>query len=71
MEESAVTLAERIAGGFLQEQIRHSYQILGKGFMNQVCVVETPSRKVVVRMNDAGTYPGYVREQWCIWRNKC
>ncbi|MBM7565057.1 phosphotransferase family protein [Paenibacillus sacheonensis] len=58
--------AERIAGDFLQEQVKASYQIVGKGFINQVCVVKTASRKVVVRMNDTGTYPNYAKEKWCM-----
>ncbi|MEV5026748.1 aminoglycoside phosphotransferase family protein [Paenibacillus sp. LPE1-1-1.1] len=66
MEDSVVTQAERIAGDFLLEQVKTSYQIIGKGFVNQVCVVETVSHKVVVRMNDSGTYPSYVKEKWCI-----
>ncbi|XEC95974.1 aminoglycoside phosphotransferase family protein [Paenibacillus tarimensis] len=66
MEDSVVTRAERIAGDFLLEQVKTSYQIIGKGFVNQVCVVETESRKVVVRMNDTGTYPSYMKEKWCI-----
>lgn len=66
MEDSVVTRAERIAGDFLLEQVKTSYQIIGKGFVNQVCVVETESHKVVVRMNDSGTYPSYVKEKWCI-----
>lgn len=66
MEDSVVTRAERIAGDFLLEQVKTSYQIIGKGFVNQVCVVETESHKVVVRMNDSGTYTSYVKEKWCI-----
>ncbi|WP_256710532.1 aminoglycoside phosphotransferase family protein [Paenibacillus sp. FSL H8-0548] len=66
MVDAVVAQAERIAGDFLLEQVKTSYQIIGKGFVNQVCVVETESRKVVVRMNDAGTYPSYVKEKWCI-----
>ena len=66
MEDVVVTQAERIAGDFLLEQVKNSYQIIGKGFVNQVCVVETESHKVVVRMNDTSTYPSYVKEKWCI-----
>ncbi|SFF26180.1 hypothetical protein SAMN04487969_12121 [Paenibacillus algorifonticola] len=44
MEDSVVTQAERIAGDFLLEQVKASYQIIGKGIVNQVCVVETESR---------------------------
>ncbi|WP_309119277.1 phosphotransferase [Paenibacillus sp.] len=58
--------AERIAGDFLREQIITSYQIIGKGITNQVCVVETKSHKVVVRMNDKDTYPSFIKEKWCI-----
>ncbi|GMK40794.1 hypothetical protein PCCS19_38500 [Paenibacillus sp. CCS19] len=58
--------AERIASDFLQEQVISSYPILDKGMVNQVYVVETAHRKVVVRMNDEGAYAGYMQEQWCI-----
>lgn len=61
-----VAQAEQIAGDFLQEPVQTSYQISGKGFVNQVCVVEAASRKIVVRMNSADTYPVYMKEQWCI-----
>ncbi|MBB3155659.1 hypothetical protein FHS16_005767 [Paenibacillus endophyticus] len=44
MENFVVTQAERIAGQFLLEQVKTSYQIIGKGFVNQACVVETESR---------------------------
>ncbi|AOZ90837.1 phosphotransferase [Paenibacillus crassostreae] len=58
--------AERIAAAYLLEQVKSSYQIIGKGFVNQVFVVETEYRKVVIRMNDKGTYPSYIKEKWCI-----
>ncbi|WNS43850.1 phosphotransferase [Paenibacillus sp. MMS20-IR301] len=66
MQTAAGKLAERIAGAFLKEQVQASYQITGKGFVNQVYVVETTNHKVVVRMNDADHFPGYVKENWCI-----
>lgn len=58
--------AERIAGDFLREQTKTSNQIIGKGITNQVCVVETKSHKVVVRMNDKDTIPSFIKEKWCI-----
>lgn len=66
MEESIVIQAERIAGDFLLEQVKTSYQIIGKGITNQICVVETESRKVVVRMNEKDTFPSFIKEKWCI-----
>jgi aminoglycoside phosphotransferase (APT) family kinase protein len=66
MEDSVVMQAERIAGDFLLEQTKTSYQIIGKGIINQVCVVETESHKVVVRMNDKDTFPSFIKEKWCI-----
>ncbi|GAE29545.1 phosphotransferase [Alkalihalobacillus hemicellulosilyticus] len=66
MKDSVVLQAERIAGDFLGEQIKTSYQIIGKGITNQVCVVETRSHKVVVRMNVKDTYPDFSKEKWCI-----
>ncbi|MFC5649611.1 phosphotransferase [Paenibacillus solisilvae] len=66
MEDSVVTKAERIAGGFLAEQVKTSYRIIEKGIDNQVCVVETESRKVAVRMNAKDTFPSYIKEKWCI-----
>ncbi|MGO4547176.1 phosphotransferase [Paenibacillus sp. 2TAB23] len=66
MEDSIVTKAVRIASDFLLEQVKTSYQIIGKGFVNQVCVVETESRKVVVRMNNKDAYSSYMKEKWCI-----
>lgn len=66
MEDSVVTQAERIAGDFLREQVKSAYQIIGKGIVNQVCVIETESHKVVVRMNDKDTLPSFIREKWCI-----
>lgn len=58
--------AERIAGDFLREEIVSSYQITDKGIDNHIFVVETKSRKVVVRMNNKDTYEAYIKEQWCI-----
>lgn len=66
MENSVVIQAEQITGNFLQEQVKSSYQVIGKGIANQVCVVETENHKVVVRMNDKDTFPEYVKEKWCI-----
>ncbi|AZN41044.1 phosphotransferase family protein [Paenibacillus albus] len=66
MKDAVVTEAERIAADFLGEEAIHAYQIIGKGFVNQVFVVETNTRKVVVRMNERDTYPSYVKEQWCM-----
>lgn len=66
MEKSAVIQAERIACDFLQEQVKSSYQIIGKGIINQIFVVETESHKVVVRMNDKDTFQSFIKEKWCI-----
>ncbi|WP_337099416.1 phosphotransferase family protein [Paenibacillus sp. YIM B09110] len=63
---SAVKRAERFASDFLLEQVKTSYQIIDKGIVNQVCVVETENCKVVVRMNDIGSYSSYFKERWCI-----
>ncbi|MBD3919196.1 aminoglycoside phosphotransferase family protein [Paenibacillus sp. PR3] len=65
-KDTVIIRAEQIAGDFLQEQVIGSYQILDKGMINQVCVVETERNKVVVRMNNQSTYPSYIKEQWCI-----
>ncbi|REE88909.1 phosphotransferase family enzyme [Paenibacillus taihuensis] len=67
MTDTVVAQAERIAADFLPEQaITHSYRIVDKGIDNQVCVVGTEQRKVVVRMNDQASYPSYIKEKWCI-----
>ncbi|MBS4194143.1 aminoglycoside phosphotransferase family protein [Lederbergia citri] len=66
MIESVVLKAERITEDFLQERVKKSFQIIGKGSVNQVCVAETDNSKVVVRMNNAGTYSSFVKESWCI-----
>lgn len=66
MKNSIVRQAEQIASEFLLEQVKCSHQIVGKGFVNQVCLVETASHKVVVRMNDPDTYSTFVKEKWCI-----
>ncbi|MBS4220324.1 aminoglycoside phosphotransferase family protein [Bacillus sp. FJAT-49711] len=66
MIQSHVSKAERITEDFLQERVIKSYQIIGKGSVNQVCVAETNNRKVVVRMNKADTYSSFVKESWCI-----
>lgn len=66
MKESLVKQAARIAGNFLQEEVKTSYQIEGKGITNQVCVVETEINKVVVRMNVKDEYQSFIKEKWCI-----
>ncbi|SFD80009.1 Phosphotransferase enzyme family protein [Paenibacillus catalpae] len=66
MEDSIVTKAERIAGDFLRERVKDSYQIMDKGMDNQVCVVITEHSKVVVRMNDKALFANFVKEKWCI-----
>lgn len=66
MKNSIVVKAERMAEDFLQDSIQNSYQIVDKGIVNQVCVVETKGRKIVVRMNDKQTYSSFVKEKWCI-----
>ncbi|RED32178.1 phosphotransferase family protein [Paenibacillus sp. VMFN-D1] len=66
MNESLVKQAARIAGHFLQEEVKTSYQIEGKGITNQVCVVETEINKVVVRMNVKDEYQSFIKEKWCI-----
>lgn len=66
MKESLVKQAARIAGHFLQEEVKTSYQIEGKGITNQVCVVETEINKVVVRMNVKDEYQSLIKEKWCI-----
>ncbi|OZB94232.1 phosphotransferase [Paenibacillus sp. XY044] len=66
MKDLVASQAERIAGIFLQEEVKSSYHIVGKGIDNQIFVVETKSQKVVVRMNNKDTYPTYIKEKWCI-----
>jgi len=66
MKDSVVLKAERIAGDFLQERVKKSSQIIGKGIVNQVFVAETDNSKVIVRMNDTGTYSSFAKEKWCI-----
>jgi len=66
MKDLIVLQAAQIAGDFLQEEVKLSYQITGKGIDNQIFVVETESQKVVVRMNNKDTYPTYIKEKWCI-----
>ncbi len=66
MPDAFVKQAARIAGDYCQEPVKTSYPIIGKGSENQVCVVETSIRKVVVRMNDHDHLPSFVKEQWCI-----
>ena len=66
MNGSVIAQAERIAGDFLRESIKTSYQIVGRGITNRVCVVETKNHKVVVRMNDKSTISTFVKEKWCI-----
>ncbi len=66
MKDSVVKQAERIASDFLLEQTITSYQIIGKGTVNQVCVVETERHNVVVRMNNKDTFPSFIKEKWCI-----
>lgn len=65
-KDAVIIRAEQIACDFLQEHVVSSYQILDKGMINQVCVVETERNKVVIRMNDKNTYSSYAKEQWCI-----
>ncbi|OMF11425.1 phosphotransferase [Paenibacillus amylolyticus] len=68
MKNSIVNQAEQIANDFLLEKVTCSYHIVGKGFVNQVCLVETASHKVIVRMNNPDTYPTFLKEKWCIER---
>ncbi|WP_340014306.1 aminoglycoside phosphotransferase family protein [Paenibacillus sp. FSL K6-1318] len=68
MKNSVVRQAEQIASDFLLEKVKCSHHIIGKGFVNQVCLVETASHKVVVRMNGQDTYPTFLKEKWCIER---
>lgn len=66
MQDYAVMQARQIAGDFLGEKVKTSYPIIGRGVTNQVCVIETKSNKVVVRMNDKETLPQFTTEKWCI-----
>lgn len=68
MKNSIVNQAEQIASDFLLEKVTCSHHIVGKGFVNQVCLVETASHKVIVRMNNPDTYPTFLKEKWCIER---
>ncbi|WP_440112346.1 aminoglycoside phosphotransferase family protein [Paenibacillus sp. QZ-Y1] len=66
MKNAVVMQAERIVSHFLPGQVKSSHHILGKGFVNQVCLVETESEKVVVRMNNKDNFPTFMKEKWCI-----
>ncbi|WP_164545723.1 phosphotransferase family protein [Paenibacillus albus] len=66
MNDILVRQASRIAEDFLQEKVKTTYQIKDKGIDNQIFVIETESRKVVVRMNNKDTYSTYMKEKWCI-----
>lgn len=63
---TVLSKAEQIAEDFLQENAKDSYEILGKGIVNEVCVVETDNNKVVIRMNSKDTYSTFLKEKWCI-----
>lgn len=63
---TVLSKAEQIAEDFLQEKAKDSYEILGKGIVNEVCVVETDNNKVVIRMNSKDTYTTFLKEKWCI-----
>ena len=59
--------ASRIASGLLGEPPVGVTPLLGKGSVNKVFVVETSTRKVVVRMSDrGGAFDEYTKEAWCI-----
>lgn len=66
MKNSVVKQAEQIASDFLLEKVKFSHHIVGRGFVNQVCLVETASYKVIVRLNNRDEYPTFVKEKWCI-----
>ncbi|MCR2822317.1 aminoglycoside phosphotransferase family protein [Lederbergia panacisoli] len=66
MVDLVLLKAEQITEDFLQERVKKSFQIIGKGSVNQVCVVETDNSKVVVRMNNSTSYSTFVKESWCI-----
>jgi len=66
MKDEVIVLAERIASHFLQEKVKAAHQIMGKGFVNQVCLVETDRHNVIVRMNHKDSYPIFMKEKWCI-----
>jgi aminoglycoside phosphotransferase (APT) family kinase protein len=60
-------LTLRIASGLLGEPTVGVAPLLGRGSVNKVFVVETSTRKVVVRMSDRGeAFDEYAKEAWCI-----
>lgn len=60
-------MAERIVTEQLGEQVQSCTPIIGNGSVNQVFLLQLPSGKVVVRMNDhERTLLEYQKEGWCI-----
>ena len=63
------SLAAAIAAGLFGGPAARTTHVAGKGTVNQVFVVESPGRKVVVRLSDrAEAGDEYAKEAWCIER---
>jgi aminoglycoside phosphotransferase (APT) family kinase protein len=62
-------LAAAIAAGLFGGPATRTTHVAGKGTVNKVFVVESPGRKVVVRLSDrAEAADEYAKEAWCIER---
>lgn len=62
-------LASAIASGLFGEPAARTTPVVGRGTVNKVFFVESPGRKVVVRMSDrAEASDEYAKEAWCIGR---
>lgn len=59
-------LVAQIILSFFNERVEAVVPIVGRGSVNQVFIVETANRKVVVRLNDAeNSWREYQKEKWC------
>ena len=64
-----VQIASRIISGLLDESLIEVTPLIGKGSVNKVFIVETVSKKVVVRMSERNdALDEYAKEAWCIER---
>ena len=60
-------LAAQIVCSFFNEGVKAVVPIVGRGSVNQIFIVKTASREVVVRLNDAETsWQEYEKEKWCL-----
>lgn len=65
-ENKEIEIVRKIIADVFSDNILKISQLIDKGSVNRVFVIETTTAKFILRMNDADSLDEYEKENWCV-----